>query len=109
MVSVNDDMEWKLAYYEMVVTDPDVKARTWAIAEASQTEESPTLTHADFQCARRYLRACMLRASITELQALSQEELAGWWARGVVGACQYRHGLVPRRGRKRRRSGRGEG
>lgn len=87
---VDGDAEWKLAAFNAAVQDERVQNLAWSIAEAAQTPEDPKLSAMDVQAARRYLRACILKASTEEVAGMGLHELAALWARGTVGAARYR-------------------
>lgn len=86
----DDEREWKQAVYERAVADPQVKALAWNIANHATGEASPAVNAGDMAAARRYLRACMLNMTVTELQAVTSNELAGLLARGAMGAARHR-------------------
>ncbi|GMV17475.1 MAG: hypothetical protein AMXMBFR56_56990 [Polyangiaceae bacterium] len=85
-----DDTEWKLAAYAEATADETVRQLAWSIANAARTAEDPELSAMDLQAARRYLRACMLRATAAEISAMQRQDLAALWARGLLGAARYR-------------------
>jgi hypothetical protein len=86
-----DDEAWMQSMFEAVAGDQRVKDLAWQLAEHMLPEdERDQLSEADLQAARRYLRACMMRMTQTEVQAMDRRELAGLWARGAVGAREYR-------------------
>lgn len=86
----DEEREWKQAVYERAVSDPQVKALAWNIAGLATSDGMPSVNAGDLAAARRYLRACMLRMSVTELQAVTSNELAGLLARGALGAARHR-------------------
>jgi hypothetical protein len=84
-----DTRDWKESVYDQVVSDPRVQDTAWQIAESTHDGEG-TLSVADIQAARRYLHACIIRMSVTELGNMKPHEFAGLWARGALGALDYR-------------------
>jgi hypothetical protein len=86
-----DDRDWKLAVFEDVVAEQAVQERAWALANGMHEPSiHPTLSYTDLQAARRYLRQCVLNASVAELQGMTERDFAALWARGAIGACVYR-------------------
>jgi hypothetical protein len=84
-----DDRDWTLAMYEQAVVNPHVRSLALEIAQNSNDQQGD-ITLADLDGARRYLRACYLRMSTTEVSALTVVSIASLWARGTVGAFKYR-------------------
>lgn len=86
----DDEREWKQAVYERAVSEPQLKALAWNIADLATGDGVPSVNAGDMAAARRYLRACMLNMTVTELQAVTSNELAGLLARGAMGAARHR-------------------
>ena|SRR5688500_8539939 len=99
-----DARAWKVAEYEVLVADPEIRSIAWSVANEAHTGDVP-LSGADLHAARRYLKACILRMTVPEVSALQPYEVGSLWARGILGAWRYRQVLTPvRGGRKRTRN-----
>ncbi|MBI3206672.1 MAG: hypothetical protein HYZ29_34365 [Myxococcales bacterium] len=86
----DDEREWKQAMYERAVADPALKSLAWTIADNATAGDAPPVNAGDMAAARRYLRACVLNMTSTELQGVTTNELAGLLARGALGAARHR-------------------
>lgn len=90
MATDNEEREWKAAYFDSLITNPQLKALAWQLAEAARGDGDPVLAPGDQEAGRRYLRKCLTHMSMVELQRATVMELAGLLARGTVGAARYR-------------------
>jgi hypothetical protein len=103
----DEDRDAKLEYFHHAVSNPEVKRRL--SLHLSSMEGGDEVAPSDVQAAGNYLRTCILNMDMPELEMKSLDELAALWARGALGAAQYRrqrqstpsHG---ERARRRRRS-----
>jgi len=84
-----EERAWLEGVYESAVSDPTIKTLAWRMAEEAWDGE-PGLNHMDLVASRAYLRACLLRFTVAEVSAMLPTDFAGLWARGCVGACEYR-------------------
>ncbi len=96
-----DDRAWKIAVYEDLVADPQIRSTAFSVAEDAHNGTTP-LSGADLHAARRYLKACILRMTVPEIAALRPYEAASLWARGILGAWRYRQNPTNARSAKKR-------
>jgi hypothetical protein len=82
--------EWVTTVYEALVADPKVQERVWKQLEDARTEDESSVLHMDVMAARRYLQTCLLAMSDAEVRHLTANDVAGLWARGAIGAANYR-------------------
>jgi hypothetical protein len=85
----DEDREWLALTYENVVADNRAKTMAWELAEAAWGER-PGLAFVDLVASRAYLRAVIMRSTVTEIGSMGLHELAAIWARGCIGAAEYR-------------------
>jgi hypothetical protein len=86
----DDEREYRDARFVEIVAEPALKKRVDHHVSQMTGPGEPTVTEADRQAGRQYLRECMNRMSITELSEKTDDELVALWARGTMGAARYR-------------------
>lgn len=64
----------------------DIRARALSLAK----EAGETIATIDLDAAVPYLSRCLENASPEELENLLIDTAAGWWARGAIGAKNWR-------------------
>jgi hypothetical protein len=84
-----EEREAKLEYFYDAVANPNTRQRVSFHIRAMH-EGDPPVAPADVQAAQGYLKACILNMSLAELDLKTQDDLAALWARGSIGAAQYR-------------------
>src|SRR5690349_11579465 len=94
-----DDDAWHQAVFAQYVGDEEVHQA--ARLEMARLAEGSDLRpqDSDLQAARNYLKVCIRRMSVVEVQGLSVHDVAMLWARGGHGAARFRRD----KGRKKRR------
>lgn len=86
----SEDREWILSVFGGVIASADMKQQVQQAAAELRGPDDPEIRPSDLAASQNYLKTCLLRRTVLEIQAMSSIEIAGLWARGCLGAARYR-------------------
>jgi hypothetical protein len=84
------DVEWKHATLEQIFKSDEIKNAAFKLAYGARNADDPEPQPGDVIASRNYLTKCLLGKSCTEIDAMTDLEIAALWANGVLGYARYR-------------------